>query len=86
MKLSTFDFTYGEGPWGTARLRRAMAKFMTKNFHAIQPVDPEDILFGNGVTALSEMLGYTLCDEMDGILFSRPIYQAFQVDFGIKAR
>lgn len=32
------------------------------------------------------MLGFTLADPGDGILFSRPVYQAFQVDFGITAK
>lgn len=63
-----------------------MARFMTANFNAIRPVDPEDILFANGVTSLCEMLGFTIADPGDAVLLSKPIYQAFQLDFGMKAK
>ncbi|KAB8337221.1 hypothetical protein FH972_021523 [Carpinus fangiana] len=83
--FTKLDFTYGEGPWGTSRLRKAMAAHMTKYFNAISPVDPEDILVASGVTSLCEMLGFTIADPGDGVLFTRPIYQAFEPDFGLRA-
>ena len=63
-----------------------MAKHMEKYFASIHIIDPEDILFASGVTSLCDMLGFTIADPGDGILLSRPIYQAFQMDFGIKAK
>lgn len=63
-----------------------MAKHMTRYFKAVRPVDPEDLIFANGVTSLCEMLGFTIFDEGDGILLSQPIYQAFPIDFGAKAK
>ena len=63
-----------------------MAKFMTRTFPAIEPVNPDDLLFSNGVTTICEMLGFTLGDPGDGVLLGRPIYQAFQIDFGSKAK
>ncbi|KAJ9630912.1 hypothetical protein H2203_001440 [Taxawa tesnikishii (nom. ined.)] len=78
-------FTYGEGPWGSERLRKAMANHMNKHFKPFEPVDANDIIFANGVTALCEMLGFSIAEPGDGILMSRPIYQAFQSDFGTKA-
>ena len=58
-----------------------MAKFIDRNFKSIKPVDPEKLLFANGVTAICEMLGFTIADPGDGILLSKPIYQAFKIDF-----
>lgn len=49
-------------------------------------MDANDIIFANGVTALCEMLGFSIAEPGDGILMSRPIYQAFQSDFGTKAQ
>ena len=63
-----------------------MAKHITKYFPSIHAVDPDDLIFASGVTSLCEMLGWTIADPGDGVLFSRPIYQAFQVDFGTKAK
>lgn len=86
IKFSRLDFSYGEGPWGCQRLRQAMAKHMERTFPSIKPLDPEKILFTNGCTALFEMLGFTIGDQGDGLLLGRPIYQAFQMDFGMKAK
>ena len=85
MLLDPLDLSYGSGPWGSERLRKAMAKFMNKTFKPYEVIDADDILFSNGITGMAEMLGFTLGDPGDGVLFSRPIYQAFQVDFGYKA-
>lgn len=63
-----------------------MAKFINKNFNVLNPIDPEDLMFANGVTSLCEMLGHTIADPGDAILMSKPIYQAFQMDFGLKAK
>lgn len=84
--LSARDLSYGEGPWGSPRLRNAMAKHMTKYFHPAKPIDPDHILFANGLTSICEMLGFTIADAGDGILLPRPVYQAFQADFGTKAK
>ncbi|KAF2104668.1 PLP-dependent transferase [Rhizodiscina lignyota] len=80
------DFSYGDGPWGSERLRCAMAKHMNKHFQPVQPVDPSDILFSNGVTSLCEQLGFSIAEAGDGIMFTRPIYQAFRSDFGTRAK
>ena len=86
IKFSPLDFSYGEGPWGSERLRKAMAKHMERTFPSIKSLDPEKILFTNGCTALFEMLGFTMGDPGDGLLLGKPIYQAFQMDFGLKAK
>ena len=63
-----------------------MARHINRLFNPSLAVDPEQILFANGVTSLCEMLGFAICDEGDSVLLSRPIYQAFKSDFGTKAK
>ncbi|KAI7270793.1 PLP-dependent transferase [Hortaea werneckii] len=84
--LTPDQLSYGEGPWGTPRLRRAMAHHMNKRFHPIVPIRPDDLLFANGVSTICELLGFSLASPGDAILMSSPIYQAFAVDFGTKAK
>ncbi|KAI7156417.1 PLP-dependent transferase [Hortaea werneckii] len=84
--LDNNQLSYGEGPWGTPRLRRAMAHHMNKRFHPMVPIQPDDLLFANGVSTICELLGFSLASPGDAILMSSPIYQAFAVDFGTKAK
>lgn len=85
LHFSAYTLSYGEGPWGCERLRQAMANHITKHFHPVNSISHDDILFSNGVTSLSEQLGFSICDSGDGILFPRPVYQAFRADFGTRA-
>ncbi|KAI7212947.1 PLP-dependent transferase [Hortaea werneckii] len=84
--LNNNQLSYGEGPWGTPRLRRAMAHHMNKRFHPVIPIQSDDLLFANGVSTICELLGFSLASPGDAILMSSPIYQAFAVDFGTKAK
>ncbi|KAI7175831.1 hypothetical protein D0869_05097 [Hortaea werneckii] len=84
--LNNNQLSYGEGPWGTPRLRRAMAHHMNKRFHPVIPIQPDDLLFANGVSTICELLGFSLASPGEAILMSSPIYQAFAVDFGTKAK
>lgn len=86
IRTSSKTFTYGEGPWGSKRLRIAMADHLNKYFHPVSTVQPEDLVFANGITSLCELFGYAMGEEGDGILISRPCYQAFIADFGAKAK
>lgn len=78
-------FTYGEGPWGSKRLRTAMSNHMNKHFHPFSDVCADHLVFANGITSLCELFGYAVGSPGDGILISRPSYQAFPSDFGAKA-
>ncbi|KAF2089340.1 PLP-dependent transferase [Saccharata proteae CBS 121410] len=86
LELSKQNFSYGEGPWGNQRLRKAMAGHLNRYLKPLETIQPDDLHFGNGCTALCEMLGFTLFDEGDGILFTQPVYQGFPLDFGSKAK
>ena len=63
-----------------------MAKHMNRHFKPFSSIDPKHLLFANGVTALCNMLGFTICDKGHAILLSRPCYQAFKMDFGGEAK
>jgi 1-aminocyclopropane-1-carboxylate synthase len=85
VKFVGADVDYGAGPWGSERIRKAMAKHMNKHFNPLKPVDPEHLLFSTGCTSICNMLGHSLFEPGEGLLLSRPIYQAFQTDFGLQA-
>lgn len=86
LDVTSQNVSYGEGPWGDKALCQAMARYLNRYLKPVKPVKPEELLFTDGVTAMIEMLGYTLFEQGDGVLLSRPIYQAFKDDFGLKAR
>jgi 1-aminocyclopropane-1-carboxylate synthase len=79
------DVDYGAGPWGSERIRKAMSNHMNNYFNPLKPVDPEHLLFATGCTSICNMLGHSLFEPGEGLLLSRPIYQAFQTDFGLQA-
>jgi DNA-binding transcriptional MocR family regulator len=83
--ISGSHLCYGSGPWGSLRLRKAMAKYLQKYFNPREAIDPEHLLFSSGCTSLCEMLGFSLFEPGDVLLLSRPCYQAFQSDFGSRA-
>lgn len=80
------DFSYGEGPWSSKRLREGMARFLKRALRPVVEISSKDVLMTNGVTGLCEMLGFALGDAGDGILMGRPLYQAFVSDFGLRAK
>jgi 1-aminocyclopropane-1-carboxylate synthase len=63
-----------------------MAVFFNTWFEPVQDISPQDVLFACGCTALCEMLGFSLFEPGEGILFSMPMYQSFQRDFGLRAQ
>jgi 1-aminocyclopropane-1-carboxylate synthase len=63
-----------------------MADTMNRYFNPFRPVKSEELLFGNGVTSVNDMLGFTLLDEGGGILLGMPVYGSFDWDFKAKAQ
>ena len=78
-------FSYDQGAWGSSRLRIAFAKHITRYFEPVEAVNPDDLLVANGCMSLCEMLGFSIFSPGDGVLLSRPCYQAFESDFGTRA-
>ena len=67
---------------GGPRFPIAMAAHMNEYFKPKLPVKPGHIVTGSGLTAIHEMIGWSLGDFGDGILVSRPVYGRFELDFG----
>jgi 1-aminocyclopropane-1-carboxylate synthase len=77
--------TYGSGPTGSGALRTALARFMNLHFHPVLPVLPERIVVSSGLSAVLELLAWTLANPGDGIMIGRPFYTAFPHDFHARA-
>lgn len=63
-----------------------MARHINRKFHPRRAVEADELLFASGVTSLCELLGISIGDAGDVVLLSRPCYQAFEGDFGTKAK
>ncbi|KAF3392554.1 1-aminocyclopropane-1-carboxylate synthase-like protein 1 [Penicillium rolfsii] len=81
--LDSTNLTYHEGPFGSSRLRAAMANLIKTYFHPVMPVSPEHIVFTNGVTSLNSMCALCLTNPGDGILLGQPIYGSFTGDLRV---
>ena len=67
---------------GGPRFPIAMAAHINEYFNPKLPVKPEHIVTGSGLTAIHEMVGFSLGDPGDGILVSRPVFGRFELGFG----
>lgn len=67
---------------GGTRFPAAMAAHVNEYFDPASPVQAEDIITASGLTAIHELIGYSLADRGEGILVSRPVYGRFELDFG----
>jgi 1-aminocyclopropane-1-carboxylate synthase len=83
--VDDFTCTYGGGPIGSEALRTALATFMNQHFAPVTPVLPETIVVSSGLSAVLELLAWTLANPGDGILIGRPFYSAFPGDFHARA-
>ncbi|GFF75125.1 1-aminocyclopropane-1-carboxylate synthase 6 [Aspergillus lentulus] len=81
--LDHANLTYHEGPFGSTRLRTAMANHITTYFHPATPISPDHIIFANGLTSLSALCALSLTDPGDGILLGQPIYGSFNGDLRV---
>ncbi|KND90080.1 1-aminocyclopropane-1-carboxylate synthase-like protein 1 [Tolypocladium ophioglossoides CBS 100239] len=69
--------TYGDG---CKRLRRAAARFLTRQLRPVTPVEAAHVLVSNGCTPAIENLAWAVANPGDGILIGRPYYGAFPAD------
>ena len=65
---------------GSAALGTAISKFVNKYFSPTISVDPSQIIITNGVTALLDMLAFSICDAGEGIMYTTPTYGMFSHD------
>ncbi|CAG5149538.1 uncharacterized protein ALTATR162_LOCUS2390 [Alternaria atra] len=79
--LEPDTLTYYDGPFGSKRLRKAMAAFINKRFSPVSAVTTDQVSFVSGVTALNDILSLCMTDEEnDGLLLGMPIYGSFNPD------
>lgn len=83
---SVHHLTYGSGPKGSHRLRRALASFLNTNFRPREPVNYDHLLILPGVTSVIDTLAWSICNEGEGIIIPQPFYTGFAVDLPTRAR
>ncbi|KAF8247843.1 putative 1-aminocyclopropane-1-carboxylate synthase [Wilcoxina mikolae CBS 423.85] len=73
------DFTYGEGPGGSSRLRGYLKDFINSYFNipSTQLIDKEHIVTTPGVYSAMEQISWVVANPGDGILVGRPYYGGF---------
>lgn len=72
--------TYSTGPQGSLRLRRAAARFLEKDFDSRSAVTYDDIFIMPGLTSAVDAMVWSVCDEGDGVIIPRPLYNGFKID------
>lgn len=77
-------FTYGDGPLGSKRLRRAVARFLNRRLNAVTPLQMEHVVVTNGVSHSIEHTSWAFCDPGDGYLLGQPHYRAFIPDISLR--
>ncbi|KAG6040510.1 hypothetical protein E4U41_000331 [Claviceps citrina] len=77
INISPLALTYGDG---YKRLKAAVARFLTRHFRPVTPIEPSHLHISNGVTSAIQNLAWALGDPGDGLLLGRPYYVAFLPD------
>ena len=78
--------TYGEGPRGSPRLKKALASLFNSYFRAYKAVLENEILVFPGAVAVLDALAWSICDEGDGIIVPLPFYMGFKPAVGERSR
>ncbi|POS83586.1 hypothetical protein EPUL_004554, partial [Erysiphe pulchra] len=84
--IPTENFNYTASSNGGPYFPKLMAAHINKYFSPHIPVTSDNIITGNGVTAVQSMLAFCIGDEGDGVLVSPPSYGRFEIDYKSTAR
>lgn len=60
----------------------AMSRHLNEYFNPFLPVEPDQIITASGLTAIHELVSYSLVDPGEAILVSRFVYGRFELEFG----
>ena len=85
LNLHAKSLTYNDGGSGSLRLKRAIAEFLNRHLHPIQPLDPGHLIVTNGVSSAIEHLSWAITDPGEGILLGKPYYGTFIPDISLRA-
>ena len=81
MKVSPVEhLTYSTGPRGSRRLRRAAATLLNERFKSRSTITYDNIIVTPGCASAIDALTFSICDEGEGILIPRPLYNGFTFD------
>lgn len=72
--------TYSTGPWGSRRLRRAAAAFLTEEYHSRETITADNIFITPGLASANGAITWSICDEGEGGLIPQPFYNGFAFD------
>lgn len=84
INVGTAAFTYGNGPFGTHRLRKAMSRFLNRHLKPREDIQPSQLIVTNGVSHSIEHLSWALADAGDGFLLGQPYYGSFIPDISLR--
>lgn len=84
-QLKREHFNQTVGPWGSPRLRKALATHVNKYFKVHNTFNETEVTFATGVTAFFDLLGWSLFNTGDAILLGTPSYPGFANDFSKRA-
>jgi aspartate/methionine/tyrosine aminotransferase len=75
-----YHLTYGKGPRGSTRLRKALAQFFNTNFKSHNKVEYGEVLVLSGVSSAVDSLTWAICNDGEGVIIPRPVYTGFKID------
>ena len=75
--MTSSALTYGDGQ---KRLKRAAARFITRNFNAQSPLTADHVAVTNGCTTAIQNLSWALANPGDVFLIGRPFYGGMPTD------
>ncbi|KKA31061.1 hypothetical protein TD95_002569 [Thielaviopsis punctulata] len=78
------SFTYGDGPSGSQRLKKALAAYLNHRHNPVTRVLPQHIIATNGCSAAIEQLSWALANPGDVWLLGQPFYGTFQPDLTLR--
>lgn len=61
-------------------MRRAAARFLEIDFGSLVPITDDDIFITPGLTSAVDAIVWAICNEGDGIIIPRPLYNGFKID------
>ncbi|MEO0684790.1 MAG: aminotransferase class I/II-fold pyridoxal phosphate-dependent enzyme, partial [Cyanobacteria bacterium J06649_11] len=74
------DYTHYCKLSGTDPFRQKLSMFFNKFMSPVEKTNADDVFVMNGCGTVIESLGYSLCNEGDGVLIPAPYYTGFKSD------
>lgn len=82
--LKSHSLTYGDGPTGSHRLKKALSRFLNKHLRPVKTIEPSHITVANGCSPALEHLSWAFANPGDGFLLGQPWYGSFIPDISLR--